>query len=149
MKETFSIISGSSGPLWFFLIMCCVLVPLILLFGYMAFASRLVKFEVSREGLRITKEIYGRQIPLESLRIDKAEIINLRNSTQYRLKSRTNGTGLPGYKAGWFRLQNGEKALVFVTDMTRVLYLPTDQDYSLLLSAENPEGLIKALQDAQ
>ena len=115
----------------------------------MACASILVKFEVSRKGLHITRDLYGRQIPLESLRIDNAEIVNLRTSTHYRLKTRTNGTGLPGYKSGWFKLHNGEKALVFVTDMTRVLYIPTDQDYSLLLSTQNPEGMIKALQDAQ
>lgn len=149
MKETFSIVSGSNGPLWIFLIIFCVTIPLILLFGYMVFSSRHVKFEVSREGLRITNDLYGRLIPLESLHIDKAEITNIRYSTHYRLKSRTNGTGMPGYKAGWFRLQNGEKALVFVTDMTRVLCIPTDQKYSLLLSVDNPEGLITAVQNRQ
>jgi len=40
-------------------------------------------------------------------------------------KSRRMGTALPGYQAGWFRLRNGEKALLYLTDRTRAIYIPT------------------------
>jgi hypothetical protein len=58
---------------------------------------------------------------------------------------RTLGTGLPGYKAGWFRLGNGEKALVYLTDLERAVYVPTRAGYSLLLSPADPQAFLNAL----
>ncbi len=49
--------------------------------------------------------------------LEEAKQVDLSGDSEYRLRTRTNGTGLPGYQAGWFKLQNGEKALVFVTDL--------------------------------
>jgi hypothetical protein len=37
--------------------------------------------------------------------------------------------------AGWIRLKNDEKALVYLTGRTAVLYVPTRQGYSILLIA--------------
>ena len=51
-----------------------------------------------------------------------------------------------GFAAGWFRLANGEKSLIYLTDRTRVLYLPTDQGYSVMVSSHEPERLLAALQ---
>jgi hypothetical protein len=55
------------------------------------------------------------------------------------------GTGLPGYRAGWFRLNNGERSLVYVTDWARVVYVPTSEGYSVLLSTPDPSALAEAL----
>jgi hypothetical protein len=55
------------------------------------------------------------------------------------------GTGLPGYQAGWFRLRNGEKALVYLTDRRRAVYVPTTAGYDVLLSPEDPDGFLRAL----
>ena len=44
----------------------------------------------------------------------------------YWPKLRTWGTGLPNYQAGWFLLQNGEKALLFVTDWSRTVAVSTN-----------------------
>jgi hypothetical protein len=60
-------------------------------------------------------------------------------------KRRTFGTGLPGYQAGWFRLESGEKALLYLTDRSRAVYIPTTAGYSVLLSPENPDGLLAAI----
>ena len=38
-------------------------------------------------------------------------------TAQLRPGLRTMGTGLPGYRAGWFRLRNGEKALLYLTEL--------------------------------
>jgi hypothetical protein len=53
---------------------------------------------------------------------------------------------LPGYQSGWFRLVNGQRALVYVTSWHRVLYVPTSAGYSLLLSPQDPEGMLRELQ---
>jgi len=148
MKETFPLIPASSGPTWFFLGLSVLLVGLVVLFGCFAYASRHTRCEVSPEGLRIAGGLYGRRIPLEALRPDAAKVTDLKKDPACGIKWRTNGIGLPGYNAGWFRLQNGEKALAFVTDQRRVLYLPTREAYSLLLSVENPEGLLAAVRAA-
>jgi hypothetical protein len=58
------------------------------------------------------------------------------------------GLGLPGYGAGWFRLAGGERALAFVTDRTRLAYVPTTAGYGLLLSVDDPDGLVAALRGA-
>lgn len=71
--------------------------------------------------------------------------MDLTESPNYRPVWRTNGAGLPGYGSGWFQLENGDKALIFVTDKRRVVYLPTREGYSLLLSVPEPEKFLEAL----
>jgi hypothetical protein len=61
---------------------------------------------------------------------------------------RTMGTGLPGYQAGWFRLRNGEKALLYLTDQARAVYIPTTLGYSVLLSPVDPDAFLAALRSA-
>jgi PH (Pleckstrin Homology) domain-containing protein len=60
-------------------------------------------------------------IPASELMLDGARPIDLTAELEYKPKWRTNGTGLPNYKAGWFRLQNGQKALLFVGDPRQVV----------------------------
>ena len=55
--------------------------------------------------------------------------------------------GLPGYMSGWFRLGNGEKALVFVTDASHAVYVPTLEGYSVIVSPADPEAFIASLQN--
>ena len=57
------------------------------------------------------------------------------------------GTGLPGYQAGWFRLRGGEKALLYLTDRSKAVYIPTTNDYSLLLSPADPDGFLETLRE--
>ena len=148
MKETFPLIPGSSGPIFFFLGLSVFFVSLVVLFGYLAYSSRHVRCQVSVDGLRVVGNFYGRRLPLEMLAPDGAKVLDLNRDTAYQMKWRTNGVGLPGYSAGWFTLRNGEKALVFLTDKRRVLYLPTRQGYAVLLSVMDPEGLLDALRRA-
>ena len=68
------------------------------------------------------------------LNLAAAKIVDLDETRELRPRWRTNGVGLPGYQAGWFKLADGEKALLFVTDPTAVLYIPTGEGYSLLMS---------------
>jgi hypothetical protein len=58
---------------------------------------------------------------------------------------RTFGTGLPGYRSGWFRLRNGERALLYLTDEARAVYVPTTAGYSVLLSPRDPDQFVAAL----
>ena len=55
------------------------------------------------------------------------------------------GTGMPGYQAGWFRLQNGDKALVYMTDSRRAVYVPTTEGYAVLVSPADPDAFVSAV----
>jgi hypothetical protein len=149
MKQVFPIVPANSGPLWMIAgLVAMILVGVTILFIYLAHSSRSARFEVSNEGLNIKGDLYGRLIPASELSLEEARVLDLNEDVEHRPKWRTNGTGLPGYQAGWFRLRNGEKSLLFVTDRSRVVYLPTRQGYSVMLSVAQPEALIESLRTA-
>ncbi len=145
MSEVFQMIPASSKPLWFLGAICGLLILLIGLFGYIAHASQHARFEVSRSGLTIIGDFYGRTIPVQSLVADRAMRIDLSGDSVHRPRIRTFGTGLPGYSSGWFRLRNGEKALLYVTDPKRAVYIPTTEGYSLVLSVAQPEAFLRTI----
>ena len=146
MERVFGIIPASSGPYIFIWAISIFLIAIIALFIFIGHSSRNMTFTVSDEGLSIRGGLYGRTIPRADIVAEEVRVMNLDTETGYRPKWRTNGIGLPGYSAGWFKLENNEKALCFLTDRSRVVYIPTTQDYSVMLStmdAEELAGLLK------
>jgi hypothetical protein len=140
MEKVFGIIPASSGPymfIWIFSIVIALIIAgvigLLISFGYQA---RHASFTLSDQGLRISPGLYSRLIPREDINAEGVKVINLNIETGYKPKWRTNGAGLPGYAAGWFKLENKEKALLFVTDRSSVVYIPTKKDYSVMLSVK-------------
>ncbi len=107
--------------------------------------SRGAAFEVSSEGLRIRGDFWGRTIPRKSLDPANALVLNLKKDLDYQTTWKTCGSNYPGYKSGWFRIKKGGKALVYLTDETKVAYIPTHLGYSVMLSTPNPQRLIDAL----
>lgn len=148
MKETFPLVPASNAPLYFFLGLSLFLVALAALFGYIAVSSGKVRCEVGPDGLRIRGDLYGRRLPLDIFYLDGARLLDLTMDKPYQLVWRTNGTALPGYQSGWFKLRDGEKALVFLTAKRPVLYLPTSKGYAVMVSPQDPEGLLSALRRA-
>tara|TARA_B100000315_G_scaffold214356_1_gene212894 strand:- start:25 stop:474 length:450 start_codon:yes stop_codon:yes gene_type:complete len=139
MERTFEITMTSSAPLIFMASVSIFFILLIGLFVFIGYSIRNTKFEVTDQGLRIKGGIYGRFIHNEEIIGENVKIIDLNADLGYKPRIRTNGIGLPGYSEGWFKLKNKEKALLFVTDRSNVVYIPTKQDYSVLLSASDPE----------
>lgn len=124
---------------------------LLLMLGMMALALGGIRFALHRRALTLTDSelivragFYGRAIPRSSLRLEAAVEFSLAGRNEFAPRWRTNGIGLPGFRAGWFRLRNGEKALLFLTDPFHVVYLPTTAGYALLLSTT---GLLAALHE--
>jgi Bacterial PH domain len=139
-SSRFSVISGLLIPV-------ALLIPLAIaaLMGYLAYSTRAVTFEVTHEGLRVRGDLFGRLIPRGSLLVENAEILNLKAEPNRQPFLRTMGVGLPGYSSGWFRLRDRAKGLLFLTDPSRAVYLPTTDGYTLLISPADPEGLLAAL----
>jgi hypothetical protein len=122
-----------------------VVVLVVGLLGMSVLGSRSSRFEVSDRGLRLRGDLYGRLIPPAAIRSDSARRVNFSHNPELAPTRRTMGTALPGYQSGWFRLRNGEKALLYLTDRTRAVYVPTSEGYSVLLSPIDPDGFLQAL----
>ncbi|MGF1542323.1 MAG: PH domain-containing protein [Pleurocapsa sp.] len=144
--EIFSISPASAKPLWWIAIITVVLTCLLAILIYTGYSARHSRVELESDKLRVVGDLWGRTIPLESIEISEARILNLDRQSEYSPQWRTLGTSLPGYSAGWFKLRNGSKALVYLTRRDRLVYLPTSLNYSLLLSLEKPEKFIETLQ---
>ena len=142
--QVFRIVPASNTPLVFLTLVMLLLLALMVVFVYFGFLSKQMTFNVTSEGLTVSGWPYGRTLSLDKLDVDGAAVVSLKG-TPYAPRFRSNGVGLPGYKLGWFRLENGERGLLFVTEPERVVYLPTLEGYSLLMSVAEPEALLETL----
>jgi len=150
MEKVFGIIPASSSSyvfIWIFgVLIAVILVGVIVMFAMLSYQAKNARFTVNNQGLSIGPGLYGRFIPKEKIDAAGVRVINMDIDSEYKPKWRTNGAGLPGYSAGWFKLANKEKALLFLTDRTRVVYIPTTDNYSVLLSVREAEELAGLMQ---
>lgn len=145
MIETYPIPPTSSKPLWIMGGICLLLLGVLVLLAWVAWSSQHSRAEIHSDGLRLVGDLWGRKIPFADLDLGSAEILDIQKGDPFQPRGRTMGTGLPGYAAGWFRLRNGDKALVYLTRYDRVVHIPTRQGYRLMLSPENPERFLESL----
>jgi hypothetical protein len=142
--NSFPMTRPPKGPLY--AILGVVGVSLLVLAGFfLSFVARTPEAEVDAQSLRITKSYYGETIPRAELKVADAKILDLGKDSAYAPSRRQNGMSIPWVQQGWFQLQNGERALVFITDPSKVLYLPTTKGYSLLISTPDPAALLSSL----
>lgn len=148
MKEVFPIIPAGNGPVWILIALALLMIGLVAVFSWFVYSSRNTRVEISPDGLAIRGTMYGRLIALGDLDLEGARALDLDRDKDYRFKWRTNGVGLPGYQAGWFKLRGGGKALAFLTDRRRVACVPTRQGYQVMLSVSDPAAFLKSLRRA-
>jgi hypothetical protein len=151
MERVFGIIPAAPGAytfLWIFgIVIGLILVGVIVMFALFGYQAGHAIFAVTSDGLRISPGLYSRFIPKAQIDTTGIRVINLNTETGYKPKWRTNGAGLPGYSAGWFKLQNNEKALLFVTDRSSVVYIPTTENYSIMLSVKDADEFVALIRD--
>ena len=144
---SFPIVPGSTRSMVFILLVVCLPMLLVLaFFAYIVYSAKKISVNLSPQALQIKGAIYGRTINRENLLVENAKTVNMKTERDYKVSWRTNGIGLPGYSVGWFKLKNKDKALLFVTDRTRVVYIPTNQGYAVLLSVRQPDEFLQTLQ---
>ena len=134
--QSFPIAEAGRGPLWVLLPVLLVLLAVGALVGFTFLGARSARFELSAEGLRLSGDLYGRLIPRDQLDVSGAQRLGPED-TALLPKLR--------YQAGWFRLGNGQKALVYLTDRSRAVYVPTRAGYSVLVSPADPDAFLGAL----
>ena len=148
MKQIFTIIPSTNAPMFLAIGVAAFNLILAGLFIYLAASTRQVRFEVTPGSLKIAGDMFGRTIPISVLDLDAMRAMNLNYEREYLPRWRRMGTGLPGYAAGWFSLRNGEKSLIFMTDRSCVVHIPTSEGYSVMLSTERPEEFMAAVRTA-
>ncbi len=147
MSEFFPMVPVT-GKVWvFFGGIGLLMVGVTALILLMAWGATRAGFEVSPEGLHVRGALYGRKLPHASLLLERARHVDFRVDLELRPRRRTNGIGLPGYLAGWIKLRSGEKALAFLSDRSRVVYIPTTEGYSMMLSVYDPEIFLSRLRE--
>lgn len=131
---------------WFQVIGSGILIVLVLI---LIFAFRNPEFSIGASGLTIKNSFFGRSIPLSQLDRASARVVDLASDAELQPVLRTNGVGLPGYKAGWFRLGNDGKALVFIGSGSSAVHIGTTEGYDVLLAPADPQGFLAALKAAR
>jgi hypothetical protein len=116
-----------------------------LLVAVIVWAVNRRSIELTATSLSIRAGFYSRTLPRSALRIESAVVESLFDNRELAPRWRTNAIRIPGFRAGWFRLVNREKAFALITDPRVVTYLPTTAGYVLLLSTTE---LLPALQDS-
>lgn len=141
MQEVFPVTPASGRALWFALIPFVFALPISAYIVSSALAPRNTRVVVSSAGLSIRGE-YSLHVDRGDLDLASARPVDLTKPGPHELRVRTQGTGMPGYSAGWFKTGDNARAFVVVTDGRRVAYLPTRNGYSLLLSVADPTEFI-------
>lgn len=130
---------GMRGVVWLLAAALVAVAALIVL------ALRTPTFAASAEALDIGGTMFGRIIPAHALDLERARLVDLRQSPELAPKWRSFGVGLPGYRAGWFRLGSGERALVVLGRGSTALYIPTTAGYALLIAPDDAQGCLRSL----
>ena len=134
---THSIIAPKTGG---FVLPAVILLLLVFLLIGIMFSMRNTTITVTDKNLIIKSLFYGRTVPLEKINVNGLRLLNLNHDSEYNVKFRSNGIGLPGFYAGWMRLNNGNRSLVFLTDRTSVVLIPT-AGYDILFSTNDFNGI--------
>lgn len=98
--------------------------------------------------LRVAAGLNGTRVAVSALDLYHARIVRLDEHPEYKPGIKTFGSAMPGYQAGHFRQAGGRKVFALLTDRDRVLALPERDGRLLLLSLDNPQSLLDALQRA-
>ena len=112
---------------------------------WIVYKQETATLEITEKTLVVHAGGYSQEIARINLRLVEAKLVNLEEDHPLQPHIRTNGTGAPTLRAGWFVLRNREKAFLLVTNTQKVLYLPT-RDFVLMASLKNPERFLKTFQ---
>ena len=130
---------ASAGPLPGIAAIC------MLVWAGLALLARRHRLQLDADGVEIATTFYRRRFAASDLDLARARVVDLDERPEYRPALRTNGMSLPGFHSGWYRLRNGNRALVATAGGKRLLWLPTRSGHDLLLQPGRPEALLERL----
>jgi hypothetical protein len=107
--------------------------------------SKHVRFEIADHRLFVRGDIFCWRFPVSSMNLGPAIILDLTQWPEFKPRRKILGTNMPGYQSGEFLLQNNRRAIVFLSDLRRVLCILMNDGKFLLLSCADPEKLLSLL----
>ena len=108
-------------------------------------AYRRRELRVESKQLTIAATLYTRRVPLSSMWLDRARVVNFAENPDFKPGMKSNGFQFPGFRAGHFHMKGGGKAFCLITDDSRVLVIPLRDGNSVLVSPEQPRALLDEL----
>lgn len=127
---------------------CVVVLVVAAGLGYILYGSFHSTVTVDERSLDFDVPLYGRSIPRDSIDLTRARVFNMHESDELRFRVRTNGLAIPGYWIGWFKLTDKTRALVLLTDRSRVVHVPLKDGSALIFSIEAAQEFLQALSAA-
>jgi hypothetical protein len=107
--------------------------------------SKHVRFEIADRRLFVRGDIFCWRFPLSSMNLGPSVVLDLTQWPDFKPRRKIIGTSMLGYQSGEFLLGNGRRAIVFLSDLRRVLCILMNDGKFLLLSCADPEGLLELL----
>ncbi len=120
---------------------------LLLLCGVLTWAYRRRRLRLMDGQLEVVSTLYRKRVPVASMALERARIVDLAEHTELKPGLKINGFGMPGFQSGHYRI-GSRKAFCLVTDSSRVLHLPLRDGSALLISPEQPRVLLETLNAA-
>jgi len=120
-----------------------LVVPLVV--GALSLAYRRRHLLLEPQQLTIAATLYTRRVPLSSMRLDRARVVNFAENPDFKPGMKSNGFQYPGFRAGHFYMKDGGKGFCLITDDSRVLVIPLRDGGSILISPEQPRALLDEL----
>lgn len=108
-------------------------------------AYRRRELRLDPQQLTIAATLYTWHIPLSSMWIERARIVNFAENPDFKPGMKSSGFHFPGFRAGRFHTKDGGKGFCLITDDSRVLVIPLRDGNSVLISPEQPRALLDEL----
>ena len=116
------------------------------MFGFLVLdRSKHVRYEITDGRLFVRGDIFCWRFPVSNMNLGPSVVLDLTQWPDFKPRRKIIGTNMPGYQSGEFLLENGRRAIVFLSDLRRVLCILMNDGKFLLLSCADPEGLLELL----
>lgn len=148
LSQTFALDALSGGAIGSAVACAVLLAALAGVVLYLVIGMRRVRYTITKDTLAVRAPFWGRSIPRATLKLDEAKVMNLETDlgSPWKKMAKRSGIGLPGCRIGWFGMPaSDKKGLLYLSDPTRVLWVPSADDFTLMMSTPDPAALLSAL----
>ena len=147
-QQVFAVVPATVRLWWVSVVFAAIVIVLlaVLVFvRHMVSSVSQATFAVGDGAVEILAWPYGRTIPLADLDLGAARVVDPATDPEARLSFQRSGVNLGALRAGWWKMQKGGKALVFLTAPGEAVYVPTRQGYVFMATVADPRGFLEAL----
>ena len=117
---------------------------LILVFSWLWYQGQSANITLNMTQFSLNVPFYGTTMPRSDILVTGVRVWDAEQEPELKPDIRSNGFDVPGFQLGWYRLNDGQKALV-VAGQGQWLVIPTRQEYIIMITTEDPERLLKAI----